>query len=179
MTVSVTNARSLLPKLESLYNTLVELDSDIAIVSETWLKDDPRVNQTLLDLEDRKKVSIIRRDRGNGKQAGGVAICYKSENIEMRAVKMPATEFEVLCSIGRRMGQRRKILVIAIYIPPSYNADKNKAVLSYICDLVLIMKNRYQNPHIVIGGDINNRNLRSALSDYRDCLLYTSPSPRD
>ena len=67
------------------------------------------------------------RDRGNGKQAGGVAICYKSENIEMRAVKMPATEFEVLCSIGQRMGQRRKILVIAIYIPSSYSAEKSRA----------------------------------------------------
>ena len=42
------------------------------------------------------------------------------------------------------------------------------------------MKSRYQNPYIFIGGDINNHNLRSALSDYRDIKqVVTGPTRRD
>ena len=37
-TVVLTNARSLMPKVNSLIDTLDELSADVAVVTETWIR---------------------------------------------------------------------------------------------------------------------------------------------
>ena len=41
----LTNARSLAPKISSLIHSFEDLDLDFAIVSESWLKQDSRMNE--------------------------------------------------------------------------------------------------------------------------------------
>ena len=176
-TISVTNTRSLAKKLSSLIETLEELGSDLAVITETWFQGNAGTEELLIDLRDDQGYSIIRRDRPGDRPSGGEAILYKQASIELTPIKFKKSDFEVTCALGRRTGQRKKILVIAAYIPPWYNAEKNRAVLEYLCDLVLTMKRRYKDPHVVVAGDINGRDLKGALSDYRDVKqIETGPT---
>ena len=81
MTVINTNARSLCPKIESLIDCFEELKVDISIVSETWFKYGPDLDQKLLDLEFGAGMSALVRNRepnpATGVSHGGVAIINK------------------------------------------------------------------------------------------------------
>ena len=77
----------------------------------------------LVDLEDRTGYATIRKDRAAERPAGGVAILYRKAAVQMSKIKLPASDFEVVAAIGLRTGQRRKVVAMSIYIPPSYNAE--------------------------------------------------------
>ena len=51
ITIINTNARSLTPKIDSLLDCFNELQADIAVVTETWLKSGPGLERDLDDLE--------------------------------------------------------------------------------------------------------------------------------
>ena len=71
-----------------------------------------------------------------------------------------------MAAVGRRTGQRRKIVFIVVYIPPHYNAEQNRALYRYTNDAVLKIKSKYDDPYIVYGGDFNRRNFRASIVDY-------------
>ena len=68
-------------------------------------------------------MTFIRRDRADGRRGGGVAICFKNSLIDMSRIKLPPTKHEIVGAIGRRVGQRRKFAVLAVYLPPAMRAD--------------------------------------------------------
>ena len=120
------NARSVLPKLCSLNETLNELAADVCIITETWLKEKDSDNQELIDFQERTGYKLIRRDRFPGR-GGGVGILYNTSSIEMVKIKIPFNKHEIVAAIGRRAGQRKKIVVIGAYLPPNYCSARNKS----------------------------------------------------
>ena len=77
----------------------------------------------------------------------------------------PPSRHEVYAAVGRRTGQRRKIVVVVVYIPPFYNAEQNRSLFNYVNDVALAIKSKYDDPYIFVGGDFNPRSFRLAMRD--------------
>lgn len=86
------------------------------------------------------------------RRGGGVAVCYKSGMISFSKAKIPPSKHEVYAAVGRRTGQRRKVVVLVAYIPPYYNADQNKSFYNYVNDAPLALKAKYDDPYFFVGG---------------------------
>ena len=163
MNILLVNARSLSPKLYSLIDTMQESNAQISMVTETWMRSSPQLEQRLVDMREALGYDCIRNDRPT--LGGGVAIIYKTGDLQLHRLKT-GCDYEIVAAVGRRTGQRRKIVVLVAYIPPNFDAENSQAVLDKIVQLIGTFKRRYNSPYFLIGGDFN-------------CLLYTSPSPRD
>ena len=171
------NARSVLPKIQSLIGTMNELEADLALVTETWLTGSNTEQSELEDIANQVGLVINHLPRA-ARVGGGVAIVHRKSRISVTRCKMPQSRFEIMATIGRRAGQRRKVLAIVAYVPPDYNADDNRAFLSYLCDTIMELKKKFDNPYIFIGGDFNRRDLGGAIKDYRDLRIIRTPPTR-
>ena len=78
-TVVNTNARSLCPKIHSLLDCFIELDADLAILTETWLTDGPTLDEDIEDLREGSGLGLLTRNREPGARGahGGVAIAFR------------------------------------------------------------------------------------------------------
>lgn len=72
----------------------------------------------------------------------------------MTTVSFKKTEFKILVALGLRTGQRRKILVIALYLPPDYDADRTESCLNEVNGTVLAMRKHYANPYVIVAGTL-------------------------
>ena len=177
LSIALTNARSVMPKLYSLTETMRELCTDICVITETWIREDDKIKENIEDYQNITGFFMIRKDRLD-RRGGGVAICYNAETIEMSKVKIPCSEFEIVAAIGRRTGQRRKVLVVAVYLPPSYDADQTHRCLSKVNDTVLALKRRYDNPYVIVAGDFNRRDAKKATADFSEMKIVGTPPTR-
>ena len=85
----MTNARSLSPKIQSLHNYFSEFDLDVALVTESWLKDGAVLDRDLVDLEYGTDLKIIYKNRparvaGARAVGGGVSIIYRKSTCNLR-----------------------------------------------------------------------------------------------
>ena len=176
-TVFLLNARSLKNKLESLKQNMNELAVDVCLVTETWFKEDQSINDLLADFKDGSCYTFLRRDRTVNKKGGGVALCYNHERIQIAKAKIPPSKHEVFAAIGRRTGQRRKIAFVVIYVPPWYNAQQNRSLYNYVNDVILTLRNKYENPMVLLGGDLNRRDDAAMTRDFSDIArIRTGPT---
>ena len=106
----------MLPKIESFHKSLLELEVDVSIVTETWLNNVEPNDQRIMDFQDSADFSIIRR----GRRGGGAAIVFDRSKLRLLHAK-----HEIVAAIGRR-GQRRKVLVVGLYIPPGIMRRRTK-----------------------------------------------------
>ena len=173
------NARSLRPKLYSLVDTLEEMEGHLAVITETWFRSSPQLEELLRDAEDTTGYGFIRKDRqetGQESRGGGVAIVYKKSNIEMTQLKVQG-KFEIVASLGRRTGQKRKIVTIGAYIPPAADAETSKEFLNEIANAVRRFKTKYCSPYFIIAGDFNKRKIAKELKEFCDIkLVKTGPT---
>ena len=158
---------------------LRESVADISLLTETWFNDDAKIKNELEDFTNKTGYGFIRKDRTTGRRGGGIAICFDSTRIQMSRSKIPPSKHEVLAAIGRRTGQRRKIAVVVAYVPPWYNSQENKSFYSYINDVILALKTKYENPIILIGADFNRRDMREATRDYPEMAPILTGPTRD
>ena len=97
----------------------------------------------------------------------------------MWKAKLPPSKHEVLAAVGRRVGQRKKIVVVITYIPPYYNADQKRSLFKYMNDCILKIKSkyRYDDPYIICGGDFNRRDFRTSVAEYPEIKpVLTEPT---
>ena len=169
-----TNARSLCPKIGSLNNCFEELDLSFSVVTETWLSDGVLLDRDKDDLEHGAGLGLLHRNRppnSRGVSHGGVAIIYRKAKMSLKELDIKNLDaYEVVAAIGNVIGQSRKVLVVACYMPPNYSVTRGKDCLSYITDLVLHLKRMYKDPIFYIAGDFNQWDLTSALVDYQDLV---------
>ena len=102
--ICLINARSVMPKLCSLADTLNELQTDICVLTETWIREDGRIKEQLEDFECLSGYSMIRRDRVE-RRGGGIAVCFDKNRISMTPVHMNETPFKIVAALVRRVGQ--------------------------------------------------------------------------
>ena len=173
------NARSLRPKLYSLIDTLEEIDGHMAVITETWFKSTPQLEQILRDAEDVTGYAFVRKDReqnDNNARGGGVAVVYKKSNLETTELKVKGNH-EIVATLSRRTGQRRKIVAIGAYIAPAADAEESKDFLETISDAIRTFKNKYCAPYFIIAGNFNKRKIAVELREFTDIkLVRTGPT---
>ena len=173
LTIINTNARSLCPKIDSLVECFGELQAQIAVVTETWFRDGPALDEDLSDLEHATGLAALTLNRppnpNTGVSHGGVAVFFKKSFASFKKVQIPNPDnFEVLPLIGTMRGSSRKIVVLAVYIPPNYLVPRGRQCLEYIETCVMEVKNKFRDPYIVVAGDVNQWDLSSALQEFPD-----------
>ena len=166
-----TNAHSLKPKLTSLLDAFNELETDVTVITETWLQD--RTEEGLEQgLSLGSGLGILTRNRclgANGVAYGGVAVVWR-ENIGKfsEVVCKNPDKFEVFVAAGSLKGHSRKIIVVACYLPPGYNKIRGQLALDYIEARIVDMKKKYQDPYIVVAGNFNQWKIGDALANFQD-----------
>ena len=179
-----TNARSLRPKLSSLIRCFLNLSLVLAVVTETWLPGGStleRESENLLLGHGLRLDSLSRQPAPSGVCYGGVAVITRESCTKTEPVQFPNPElYEVLPLAVKVANVRRKIYVVAAYIPPNYTVGKGRACLQHISDLVLSIKNRFPDPLILVAGDFNQWDIVGALAEYSDLQeLGTGPTRGD
>ena len=169
------NARSLIPKLDSFKDLTDELNAHVAVVTETWFNDSAYHEKILEDFQSINSCEFIRKDRRNGRRGGGVAIWFSGQVISMSRARLPHSKHEIVAAIGRRTGQRRKILVIGAYIPPWYNSAQNKNFYLHLNDCLTLLQKRYDQPYVIVAGDFNRRDFRAATSEFPEIKQLQTP----
>ena len=113
--VSVINARSLYNKPSSLKTLLKECNIDIAIISETWERDEPDL-QRLLSFS---SFTIISKKRPGNNVGGGVAIIAKLGYSRVDVDLSAPSGVEVIWTVFySQNNQTKKFAVAAVYVPP-------------------------------------------------------------
>ena len=151
---------------------MTETDASFAVITETWLKDGPALAADLEELSNIAGLGMIVKNRTageNGVAYGGVAVVWREGEKELKEVKMSNPErHEVLVCAGGVAGQSRKLVIVACYVPPNIKKKKSDAVLDYISDAIIHVKQKYKDPYICIAGDFNQWRIEQALQDFGD-----------
>ena len=147
--VFLTNARSILPKMDELRLCVCSMKADIAIVTESWLTDD--VSNDLLSVNN---MNIFRCDRSSRK-GGGVCAWINSSlfprailtspspsSIEFIAVRISCKSFSMLCC--------------GIYVPPGLHKAEHDSIADYITDVFDVFLAKHPNDKLLIAGDFND-----------------------
>ena len=103
ITILNTNAQSLCPKIESLFDCFDEMNSTIGIVTETWLADGESLREDIKDLASGAGLGMIclnKKPNGAGVAHGGVAVTHRTSSCTMKKLDLPnPDEFEVLVTM--------------------------------------------------------------------------------
>ena len=114
-------------------------------------------------------LALNRRKSDNGVAYGGVAIVYREALGKLERIKFNNREnFEVMGAAVSIRGHTRKLVLIAAYLPPGYSRAKGVAALSYVEEVLVVVKRRYKDPYVIVGGDFNQWKLEDCLADFVD-----------
>ena len=190
LNVLLTNARSISPKIDSLILYMEELDATLSIITESWLRSGSKLEDDLFHLEHGTNLKMIyrnrdrngravKRDSGGKIRGGGVAIIYHKNKINLTELKMPASRFEIVAAIGNLPGHTRKLVVYAVYAPPSLRTGAFDELIDEMVTSINKIKTEYDNPIIIVGGDFNRKPIDKISTVFPDIVQLDSPPTRD
>lgn len=171
-----TNARSLAPKIISMVESFRELRLNFFAITETWFKNDRETKREIESLLSAEKIKIATKNRGA--RGGGVALAFDTVSADFKVVKLAENKYEILCCVGSIDGVGKKVAVLVVYIPPQTNAATVEKINEFIGDSVETIIEKYDDPHIVITGDFNKKNVTECLGDFPEIQLIQTPATR-
>ena len=147
------NFQSLWNKRVELSNLASDTKSDIIVGTETWLKEDIKNSELLLDDYD-----IFRRDRpgkckandkeGRDSRGGGVLIAVKKS---LSCELISTSVHSEIISVKIKLKGQKALIVCAVYRPPDYSLEKSQEVVNEIRN----MSNRNKGAITFVCGDFN------------------------
>ena len=164
--ISVSNLRSLLPKINSFKKDILERDIGLALLCEIWQVKGKKKNmceiEKMLEIEGLKYIST---PRASYKRGGGCAIVahLPQFSLEKIDVTIPRS-VEVVYGLLRPRNpttELREIIAVAFYCPPKPRS-KSK-LLDHIITTVQMLLTKYPRAGIVIGGDRNDMSISPLL----------------
>ena len=149
-----------------------EHDIDVALITESWLKDGRTLNRDVVDLEFGTGLSVIYKNRparaaSARRVGGGVSISFNKERCNLRERKLTGNKFELVAAVGKIGGIERKVAVYCIYIEPKMKVADLRALNELLNNDILRLK-AAGDPLIFVGGDLNNRLLDGVTRDFID-----------
>ena len=122
--MSTVNARSLESKLESLIDLFKNCGLSVCIVTETWIKSNhSRIKEELLF---GNNIDIISCNRAGNKRGGGVSLTFDCGLVKLTENKFKKEGHEVISAVGNILGEKRKLVIYGIYLPPNLQRAKVK-----------------------------------------------------
>ena len=166
------NARSLGPKVESLFDCFQEKELDLAMLTETWLQDG-ELDQKISQYSDQYALGCITKNRSdaavNDRQYGGVALMYRKKTSHFKEFELINPEkYEVLACVGGVNGVRGKLFCLTCYAPPNITAVRAKQMLEYISDVVAEAKRKFTDCSLLVAGDFNQWPVAGLLEEHPD-----------
>ena len=159
-------------QIQSLLDCFTELNTDIAILTETWLTSGPTLDEDIEDLRLGAGIGLLVRNRDPGSRGfshGGVALAFREALCGFRPIGIHnPQQYEVLAAMGSVPGHARKIIVLACYMPPGDAAARGNACIDFVQDLIIQMKRKYSDPYIIVSGDFNQWRIEEAMADFQD-----------
>ena len=178
----LSNARSLLPKLDSLKDAFQSLDLNIACITETWFKGGAALKERLVDYEGATGIKVLHKSRdGRAKKSGGgVAIAFNTANcnFKRRHLAHLGKSAEVLCVTGRVSKVERVVVVFVAYIAPGTRANELDSLREGLAVEIGQARATFHNLIILIGGDFNHRDVGGAIRDADDFKLIPTGQTR-
>ena len=188
LNILLTNARSLSPKIASLIDFIEEMSISAGIITESWLRDGPELENDLLDLEKGTSLKMVYKNRGrksskthrynNSKRGGGVAIVYDSTKINMKELKIERNKYELTAATGKQFNGGRIICMYAVYVPPKMRVETFNEMMEVIVDSISSVKIKHPDAVIIIGGDMNRRDFTSLCGAFPDIQTATTAPTR-
>ena len=172
MKLLLTNARSLSPKIESLHDYFEEHELDVALITESWLRDSRVLDRDVVDLEHGTDLKIIYRNRAPKRASlrpvgGGVSIVFNKNTCSLRERKIRGNKFELVAAVGRVARVPRKVAFFCLYIEPRMKADDLDSLKALLTDELIRLK--AAGDHLLfVGGDLNRRDISDVFLDFPD-----------
>ena len=131
------NARSLYPKIHSMYDYFNELNLHFAAVSETWFREGTLLEKLAVDMKEGEGLEIIYKNRNKTRDGqcvvgGGVAVVYNPRKIHLKPFRLKKTNHEIMAAVGNVPRIKRKLAIISVYLPPNMRANSARAALKYL-----------------------------------------------
>ena len=164
--ISVSNLRSLLPKVNNFKNDILERGIGLALLSEIWEVKGKKKHMSeitkMLELEGLKYIST---PRGSYKRGGGCAIVahLPKFSLEKIDVTIPSSVEVVygLLRLKQPSDHLREIIAVSFYSPPK--SRKKTQLMDHIISTVQNLLTKYPRAGIVIGGDRNEMSISPLL----------------
>ena len=177
MCFSLSNARSLAKKIDSLIDMFREKELHVAMVTETWFQNDRYTRGELSDITAAENLEFICKNRDK-KRGGGVAIVFDRNKSNFKKIQISGNKYELVGAVGNIAGVTRKVVFYSLYIPPNQTAEVTRGLFVCLGDTIEKMKQEYIDPFIIIGGDTNKRDVSQALADFPDIKVELSGPTR-
>ena len=157
--ISVSNCRSLIPKINNFKDDLFEREISLALCSEVWEKTSSKKHkfelEKLLQLHGLKYISTPRLS----KRGGGAAIIANQSKFSLEKMDIMINDrLEVVWGLLRPKSpgasQIREIIAVAFYCPPK--SKKKTKLMDHLVTNCHALLTKYPNAGLVIGGDKND-----------------------
>ena len=164
--ISVSNLRSLGPKLNNYKTDLIEREISVSLICEVWEKVGCRRQsyqiEKMLHLNGLKYISTPR----TGKRGGGAAIVVNLQQFSLEKIQVNNPyNLEVVWGLMRpkkTTASIKEFIVGSFYSPP--HSKKNSKLLDHLLSTVHFLLSKYPNAGVILGGDKNDLNLSPLLS---------------
>ena len=157
--VSVSNCRSLIPKVNNFVDDLLEREIGVALLSEVWQKTTSKKHrfeiEKMLQLHGLKYISTPRLH----KRGGGAAIVANLSKFSLEKLDVIINDkLEIVWGLLRPKGPTtsaiREIIVVSFYCPPK--SRKKTKLMDHLVTNCHALLTKYPNAGLVIGGDKND-----------------------
>ena len=166
-TISVSNVRSLIPKINNFKTDVLERGISISLVSEIWeAGGKKKFKREIERMKELDGLGYISTPRSNNKRGGGCAIIadiqkYSLEKISVHLPKSLEIVYGLLRPKCKSEGPQ-EIVAVAFYIPPK--SKKANEVFENIVNNIQILLTRYPKAALYIGGDRNRFSISPLLA---------------
>ena len=170
--VLLTNARSLSPKINSLHTFFREHELDFSLITESWLKDSALLDRDVIDLEWGTNLKIIYKNRPRGrtglrKVGGGVSIVFDKSKCSLKERKIEGNKFELVLAVSKVGKIARQVAIFCVYLEPRMKVAEVAELCELLAEEILRLKAK-GDPLIMVGGDINRKDISEAFKDFPD-----------
>ncbi len=169
----LTNARSLLPKVEDLEATMGLNSVSLAFITETWLNDN--IDDAAIHIP---TYTVIRRDRVS--RIGGGVCAFVKNHIHFKVLtELHEDEFETLWLHirPRKLFRGFSCLIVCVaHNPPSCDS---KAFIEHLITKLDLALAIYPNAGIFIVGDFNKCPISSLLRHFSLKQIVKNPTRND
>ena len=157
--VSVSNCRSLIPKVNNFVDDMLEREIGVALLSEVWQKATSKKHrfeiEKMLQLHGLKYISTPRLH----KRGGGAAIVANLSTFSLEKLDVIINDkLEIVWGLLRpkmpSVTTIREIIVVAFYCPPK--SRKKTKLMDHLVTNCHALLTKYPNAGLVIGGDKND-----------------------
>ena len=145
---------------------------DVALVTESWLRDSQVLDADVADLEHGTGLKIIyknrpKRNASRRSVGGGVSIIYSKSRCSFKERRITGNKYELVAAVGRIGRLQRQVAIFCVYLEPKLRAAELEALNELLADQILQLKAK-GDPLIYIGGDLNRKSLEPAIQDFND-----------